>query len=163
MKLINGSFGYGGILSNLLGQWISGCSGSCGLDCVPISRLWTPCHLLWSLSCLQSRLRDVVCEYDSTVALKLILEETSKFHPHATLINSINQVSGESNVCANWLANLSLEPQASDNSFLVWQHCPPKLSLSLLADAGWDSYQIVYACLVCFAFLSFLMIAPTVE
>ena len=71
----------------------------CLLDCVPISRL------LWSLSCLEYRLRDVVCEYDSTVAFKLILEETSKFHPHATLINSINQVSGEGNVCANWLAN----------------------------------------------------------
>lgn len=71
----------------------------CLLDCVPISRL------LWSLSCLEYRLRDVVCEYDSTVAFKLILEETSKFHPHATLINSINQVSGGGNVCANWLAN----------------------------------------------------------
>lgn len=85
-----GRSGYGGVLRNWLGEWLLGFSRSCGFTTNLTAELFAiACGLkvAWFAG-----YKKIVCESDSQLALSLIKEGVSRFHPHAAILDTIRLV-----------------------------------------------------------------------
>lgn len=137
-----GRSGFGGILRDMNGEWVSGFSGFCGYTTNINAELLAIYHGLrvaWDMG-----FRLVICESDSQVAISLVTTEVDQFHPHANLINSIKRLTTrdwtlvfthtlrKGNECADWFAKTGA---SSDVDFLLWDFCPQQLHSVMLADA----------------------------
>ncbi|CAL0331035.1 unnamed protein product [Lupinus luteus] len=106
--------GFGGLIRNNLGEWISGFSGFCGIASnlhAGLLAIFHGLNLSWS-----SGFKAIICESDSQLALTLIAKGLDRFHPHEPVINKIrnfmyfpwsltlNHTLRETNECADWLA-----------------------------------------------------------
>lgn len=137
-----GNAGFGGLIRNNFGEWITGFSGSCGISTSMNAELLAIADglkLAW-----YEGFRDVICESDSKTAVTLVQNGVSKVHLYAPLVDHIRSYNSfswnlsfchtlrEGNACADWLAK---QGATLGDSMQIWASCSPQLSLPQLADA----------------------------
>jgi len=118
--------GYGGIIRNNAGGFISAFSGFLpGTVCVLLAELTA---ILKGLRlAMEMGLENLVCYSNSQLSVNLITGDASKYHAYAVLVQDIKDVIAsrnfviqhtlrEGNQCADYMAKLGA---ASDNNFLV--------------------------------------------
>jgi ribonuclease HI len=130
--------GYGGILRNHTGSFISAFSGyidhSQDILFAELSALYQGLTLAINLN-----YEEVACYTDSLLTVKLIKEDLNQFHVYAVLIQNIKDLLisrnyslhhslREGNQCADWLAKLG----ASNDVALAIHTSPPERLLPLL-------------------------------
>ena len=137
-----GSVGFGGILRDHNGAWVSAFTGSCEITTSLKAELFAIMHGLQTA--WDSGLRDIICESDSAVALELINKEPNVCHPYYAIIKkiqdtitlpwkcSLQHTWREANSCADWLAKYG---SSHDDPYVLWSTCPTQLANPMLADA----------------------------
>lgn len=134
--------GYGGVLRNSAGRFISGFSGfipnSTDILLAELTAIQHGLHMAIELN-----MNDLSCYSDSLLAVNLIMNDTPRFHIYAVLIQnikdllvarniSLHHTLREGNQCANYFAKLG---DNSDAHFVVHQSPPADLLPLLRADA----------------------------
>ncbi|XP_024628936.1 uncharacterized protein [Medicago truncatula] len=134
--------GYGGILRNSAGLFISGFSGfipnSTDILQAELTAIHQSLHMV-----IDSNMNDVMCYSDSLLAVNLIMNDTPRYHTYAVLIQNIKDLLSvrnitlhhtlrEGNQCADFFAKLGAN---SDVHLVVHQSPPADLLPLLRADA----------------------------
>lgn len=112
--------GYGGLIRNMLGEWITGFSTNLHAELLAI---FHGLNLSW-----RSGHRMVVCESDSQMALSLITKGVDSFHPYAVVINQIRSL-----LSLPW--NLSFKHS---------------LRVKMNVQIGWLSMELPWTKIMCF-------------
>jgi ribonuclease HI len=139
---IDGHAGYGGLLRNSAGHYLSGFSGYIpNTDDILLAEL-TAIHQ-GLLTAIDKGLTNLVCYSDSQISIDLILRDDPQFHIYAVLIHDIKDLVAnynfsllhtlrEGNQCADILAKKG----ATSDAALVIHSSPPDVLLAQLkADA----------------------------
>lgn len=134
--------GFGGLLRNDDGAWITGFFGSIGISNNLLAEFLALSHgltLVWNLGH-----RDIVCYSDSLHPLTLIKEDYCLHHIYVAIIFNIKGIVSrdwnirlvhtlcKGNAFTDLLARFGA---SSDSSWSVLEHPPPSLGPLLLADA----------------------------
>lgn len=138
--------GFGGLLRNHVGGFISGFSGyianSDDILLAELSAIFNGLHMVRALG-----ITDFVCYSDSLHSVSLINGSPLKFHIYATLIQDIKDLLNlsntsvlhtlrEGNYCADFLAKLG----AASDSVLTTYVSPPEGLLLLIKNDAWGTY-----------------------
>jgi len=138
--------GFGGLLRNNAGFFISGFSGYIAISTdILLAELFAIFHGLQMVSALG--IFDFVCYSDSLLSVSLINGPPLKFHAYATLIQDIKDLLiltntrvlhtlHEGNYCADFLAKLG----AASDSVLTNHVSPPEGLLPLIRDDARRTY-----------------------
>jgi ribonuclease HI len=137
-----GPSGFGGLLRNTFGGWITGFAGSCGFTSNINAELQAISHdldIAWNHG-----FRNVICESDFQTALKLIQEGVPSTHPYAPLVDYIRSLIHKKwqlvlvhtlrkgNASVDWIAKLGASLVQELKMFPI---CPSPLSNICLADS----------------------------
>ncbi|KAE9610055.1 putative ribonuclease H-like domain-containing protein [Lupinus albus] len=137
-----GKAGYGGLLRDNMGSWISGFMGSVGisnnLHVEPMGPLYG-LQLAWDMG-----FRKVICYSDSMDVISLVHGSRPNYHHYmATVLRiqdliymdweiSINHILRKGNSCADYLAKKGV---TSTSTFTILDYVPYELKYMLFSDA----------------------------
>ena len=135
--------GFGGVISNDIGEWVIGFSSFLGSSTnvhAELKALWFGLQLAWNRG-----FRHVICHSDSSTVIHLVTHDVPPYHKIASIVSKIKDLLGapwevilehtypESNACVDWLAKYGAYHDASST---LWEQAPPDPGLQLLADAS---------------------------
>jgi len=135
--------GFGGIVRNDQGQWISGYYDNCGITTTNMhTKLFTiyhGLHLVW-----EANISLLICESDSLMVIYLTHQDSAKFHRYGALITKIRAFMScpwilkfkhtycEGNACTDSLAKLGSKSQPL---LVLLDTCSDFLHVFVTADA----------------------------